>query len=307
MALTYEGQQLTNQQRRAQVAIARELVADLRATWPLLDPLRLDATAPGWMQVVLSILTQKHGLSVQAASAYLTQFRIAEIGRSSKAVQGINPPLSAAAPTSVLVTGPVKVKQGMTAGLTVNQASTAAFQSLASTAILYVLDGGRDTIVTAGRRDRMALGWQRVTDGSPCYFCAMLASRGAVYGKRSFTKEVHGKCGCTLEPVYGRDTNWAGEAGRYSDLWYESTKGLSGQEAVKAFRRAYNGTEGGTATVTTLRTPIPVDTTLIDRAKELNRQAQAAFRAGDDAERVRLQAEASALFREAYSQTSEAA
>lgn len=298
MALTYPGQLLTDEQRRAQIQIARDLVSELRGTWPLLDMQRLDATAPGWMAVVLNILTTKHALSAQTALDYLTNFREAEMGRTVKAVQNIDTELPKQAAVALLVTGPVKVKQQMSAGASIAAASNAAFKDVASSAILYVLDGGRDTIVTGVKRDRRALGWQRVTDGNPCYFCAMLASRGPVYHKNSFRKEVHSKCGCTLEPVYGSETNWAGEAQRYNDLWYQSTKGLTGKPAEKAWRHAFNETKGGT--VGSAKAPITVNQSLLEQGKELNRQAQAAFRDGDDVTRIRLQNEASELFRQAY-------
>ncbi|MGY1440156.1 VG15 protein [Streptomyces reniochalinae] len=34
-------------------------------------------------------------------------------------------------------------------------------------------------------RDRRCIGWRRVASGSCCSFCAMLASRGAVYKDQS--------------------------------------------------------------------------------------------------------------------------
>lgn len=44
--------------------------------------------------------------------------------------------------------------------------------------------------------------WRRVTDGNPCSFCAMLATRGEVYGGENADFPAHYKCGCTAEPVY---------------------------------------------------------------------------------------------------------
>lgn len=316
MASTYEGQVITEQHRLAQARIAREVVRELRIVWPMLDPQRLDATAPGWSARVLQILTENHGLSAATSLEYLEAFRIAETGRTVQAVSGIVTVLAPAAAVSVAVTGPVAIKQAVKAGASSPKASSAAFTQLASAGIMHVLNGGRDTIATAVRRDRRARGWQRVTAGAPCYFCAMLASRGPVYRKNSFRREqVHGKCGCTSEPVYDSETNWVGDAGRWNDLWYASTKGTGGDEAVRRFRSAYNLTTGGTQSsrspsaaraVKKISAPkLTLDTSLIDQAKKLDQQAQAAFRAGDDAKRIRLQAEASAIRRDAYNRIGE--
>jgi hypothetical protein len=51
--------------------------------------------------------------------------------------------------------------------------------------------------------DPEARGWQRVTDGSPCAFCAMIAGRGIISkdeGAAAF--EAHGHCGCSAEPAF---------------------------------------------------------------------------------------------------------
>lgn len=53
--------------------------------------------------------------------------------------------------------------------------------------------------------------WRRVTDGDPCGWCAMLASRGPVYGsaaKAGQGRRYHGHCGCTAEPFEGSWDDW---------------------------------------------------------------------------------------------------
>lgn len=81
----------------------------------------------------------------------------------------------------------------------------------------HVLNAGRDTMVfsTAANGTR----WRRVTDGNPCAFCAMLATRSdyrtresALYvvgqsararGSRSLGERYHDRCGCTVAEVVG--------------------------------------------------------------------------------------------------------
>jgi hypothetical protein len=64
------------------------------------------------------------------------------------------------------------------------------------------LDGDRQTVLESIRTDRVARGYQRVTDGNACDFCQMLAERGAVYGDESASFEAHDKCGCSAEPAF---------------------------------------------------------------------------------------------------------
>lgn len=135
--------------------------------------------------------------------------------------------------------------------------------------------GGRDLMEDYARTDRAVVGWARVTDSDPCHFCALMASRGAVYrsfwtarykGKASRRKapppappagwedwsperlaeweeskglnRFHDNCHCTIIPVYSR-TDWVPEASAaFRELYFESTRGLAGANARRAFRAA---------------------------------------------------------------------
>ncbi|MGH8877005.1 MAG: hypothetical protein ACRD0P_06665, partial [Stackebrandtia sp.] len=107
-----------------------------------------------------------------------------------------------------------------------------------------VLNGGRDTIRRSINHDRLALGWARVTDGDPCWLCAMQASRGPVFkSKRSAIltadgQRYHDRCGCGAEPVYTKNAPWPGDARDFQKLWNDVAKGLPADEARRAFRHA---------------------------------------------------------------------
>lgn len=60
----------------------------------------------------------------------------------------------------------------------------------------------RDTITLNTRRDPASVGWQRVTSGSSCKFCSMLAGRGAVYRAASARFASHPGCDCAAAPVF---------------------------------------------------------------------------------------------------------
>lgn len=116
------------------------------------------------------------------------------------------------------------------------------------------LRGGRDLINETAKKDKVAVGWARVTDGDPCPFCAMLASRGAIYRSaasagikglddgelppvhRDDLEKYHNNCHCQTVPVFSRNDFMTPEAKEYSRQWREVTRGKAGNEALTAWR-----------------------------------------------------------------------
>lgn len=101
------------------------------------------------------------------------------------------------------------------------EAFAATIGALASRAQREVLSAGREKI------QRSAPLWRRVTDGKPCGFCAMVASRGPVYGSAKSAGDgnrYHDHCGCTVEPFYGDPREWepTPEEQRFIDAYYQS-------------------------------------------------------------------------------------
>ena len=86
------------------------------------------------------------------------------------------------------------------------RAASVTLGEMATRAHLEVLNAGREVIRASSPR------WRRVTDGNPCGFCAMLASRGPVYGSAekagSGGNRYHARCGCTAEPFEGDFDEW---------------------------------------------------------------------------------------------------
>lgn len=246
MALTVEGRQLTEAHRQAQARLAAATLQDLLAIWPLLDGKALDRTFPAYARTVTALIGKRRGDSAAISAAYLRAFRQAE---------GITAPLSVAlaealatnaAMTSLVVTGPIAVKVATRAGQPIEAATAIALTQTAGAVLRHVQNGGRETVHRTVLRDDRAHGIARVTDGHPCHFCAMLASRGPVY-KSEMTADfkAHDSCGCGAEPVYAAaGYDWPGQAARWADLWTESTAGLSGDKARNAFRKAYDAAAG---------------------------------------------------------------
>lgn len=214
MALTAEGKALTEAHRVGQIAIGARAETTARLLWPMLDPEQLDRYEPAWMAATLSALQPLHEDSARLASAYIEEYRRAE-GASSA-------PLGAAAwgqsymRENLHLAGPVRVKLLTKGGMTGAAAASAALTKFGGIARRGVMQGGRMMVHETAKRDGNVVGWRRVTDGDPCTFCAMLATRGPVYGKDTLRGDVlrpargggeallyHGHCGCTGELVYG--------------------------------------------------------------------------------------------------------
>jgi hypothetical protein len=166
------------------------------------------------------------------------------------------------------ITGPINIKAKAARGKPLEIAAREALVQASGAAMRHVLDGGRQTNITAMRNDSRMIGWVRVTDGNPCSFCAMLASRGPVYRKDSFASnarnksavtavrrdprdpgvaflgagsfKTHDHCACQMVPVYSTDAAWPGISREMRDLWNANIRGkYSGHDALRAWRRLY--------------------------------------------------------------------
>ncbi|MGW0929551.1 VG15 protein [Streptomyces sp. NPDC002644] len=114
--------------------------------------------------------------------------------------------------------------------------------------------GGRDALADLRDRDPEVIGYYRRTDADPCGFCAMLASRGAVYTatrnqsktSRSWVdqqdpEQYHPECHCQTLPLFkGMKMPAEDEAKRkqYEQMW-KNTSG-SGAAQFKNFRDSFD-------------------------------------------------------------------
>lgn len=144
---------------------------------------------------------------------------------------------------SLLITGPGELKRLAKLRQDERKAKRAALVLASGTAARLVVDGGRTTTQRLVKVDPVAQTWSRTTGPSPCSFCVMLASRGPVYKSRvTAAFQPHDNCMCQATPVFSRD-DWVGrdQQREWAALWKEVTKGYSGHEARKAFRRHWEG------------------------------------------------------------------
>lgn len=231
---------LADKHRRLQSQIAAGTWIDLRRIWGSLDPGNLDATFPRFATYASATVQARRTVSSALGASFYRTLRDAE------GVAGAFSPVTAgrvapeALETSLRVTGPVAWKAALARGADPAQAQATAFGSVQRAMTRHVLDGGRQTILQSSILDDNANGYQRVSDGKPCAFCAMLIGRGAVYlseGTASF--DAHDGCGCQPVPFWGRTPGETAQAQRYRELWEEHGAPHSGALARRSFRRGY--------------------------------------------------------------------
>ena len=142
---------------------------------------------------------------------------------------------------SLNVTGVARQKWKAAQGKMLRRARDESFVASSGAATRHVLTGGRQSLLTLLENDPQVQRWVRVTDGDPCAFCAMLASRGPVYlSEDSAGFRAHDHCACTAEPVYSMDAPWPGRAQEFHSLWREHIQGrYSGKKAIREWERIY--------------------------------------------------------------------
>lgn len=257
MADTRAGQRLTERHRTQQIALRAVFLSELHRLWPLLDPVRLDATAAVWLDLMLDLIMGFHEQSLKVSLAYYDRFRAAETGENDFEAEDVADLVSLnpdAVRTSLIATGPAHIKHQTMLGTDVETSTDTGLVLVSGAASRHVLNGGRDGITTAAEKDTRTVGWMRVTRPGCCYFCAVLASRGPVYKDEATAeratirseragKEYHDNCVCTAEPMY-RDLareEWPMAHQEFWQLWDDTKdKRKPGQSHINAFRAAYN-------------------------------------------------------------------
>jgi len=196
------------------------------------------------------------------AAAFAGSRRLAgEYVREHAAVEGVDlAPVPARwdtswAETVLRVTGPVEWKRHLAETGDERAAGEAMAETLAGSAQRLALAGSRDTVAETVRRRGRIVGWRRVPDADPCAFCAMLASRGAVFesrqtatrvgfagrirGTRLLGQSYHDNDQCVAEPLYEREDEPAYVDELYGQ-WLEVTAGHSGADAIRVWRRYWD-------------------------------------------------------------------
>lgn len=240
-----EQARLSEQHRAAQARLQAIVAADVARVFPLLDVNNLDKSFAGYFAAMSAIIDARRQVSASLGATYYTRFR------DDSDVPGVFTPVLSAVTdkeqlfTSLLVTGPISMKSNVAKGRDVFSARDAALMNTAKAAQRHVINGGRGTILGSVKRDSRSVGWARLTDGRPCAFCALLASRGPAYKSETTAQfKSHDGCGCTPVPVFDFSAPWPGRAEEFRASYDETVSGKfpggdGNNKAVRAWRKQY--------------------------------------------------------------------
>lgn len=270
MAVTTAGARLTEAHRTTQAKTGALVAYAAARLWmKTVKPGNLEETTSAWMRLVRALLLQQRKKSIATTRVYYPAFRKLEIpGEPMFTMPQIETIDDEEIFTSLRVTGPIAYQKAVKrvnelkdhgAPLTpelekslLDEAFESASKTSSAAAMRLAIDGGRDQMLEASRSDKLALGWARVTQADPCYFCAALASRGFDYGKNAFAEsnslfvgagkaKVHDGCQCTMEPSFSHDSELPGNGAEWEALWASSTGDVFGKEKMRKFRAAVEG------------------------------------------------------------------
>lgn len=228
MAATAEGGLLTKAQYQAQLATRAKLLTSLQTVYDAY-PVQDFATVAPMADTSAALVEASFITSASIASDYLVAFGTVETGTAVA-------PVVATAPTTAVISSRLAsttiatIIRAQAAGLAIDVAKRLAWVNMSGYASSMALAGGQTTITNSVAR------WQRVTSAKPCAFCAMLASRGPVYRESTVRFQAHPHCACSAEPAF--TSGYTSANSRWADLWTAATGGLSGADALNAFRRA---------------------------------------------------------------------
>lgn len=239
----------------AQAGLAILVGLAISKLWPSLDFLNLRQSLPAFKAAVAQQV-QQHAQA--SATLAVRQYRLQRVAAGVGA--GFTP--TPADPPSVeqiaqavdwavqpLWSADVLAEPTTEAG---SSAIADAKARLAASSERLVLDAGRNTIVDNVQADRRAKGWARVPEPGACYFCALLATRGAVYKSGSFNvanakfkgegmAKTHDHCRCHMEPVFTAYEPSA-QIREWQQQYEAATKGVYGSKPAQlAWRRAFEG------------------------------------------------------------------
>lgn len=218
-------------QQAAQAALVDNLSGPVDSAWSYLDVSNLDGTLPAFVKA-LQALTHRFGLmsNTIAARAYTTE-------RASAGIPGSFTVMPSPFPGREQVDKSVR---WATKGLWSEAPDLEAARTNVSGVMdRLVLDVGRQTFLDAVHADRKAKGWARVPEPAACAFCALLATRGAVYRtERSASFLSHDHCRCHVQAVFNSYEPSA-QIRQWQSVYDEAKRTASGPKATRlAFRLA---------------------------------------------------------------------
>lgn len=233
------------------------LLRDLLGLRRLIDPARLQATVPPWIEAVAAIVARYSEVSATLAADFYDGER-----NAARVPGSFTVPLAGAPPgeqtSSSLRWATKDLWPRDEADATPAQLQPldvrleAAFGKADMATQKLVTDVGRETVRQATRQDPQAVSYARVAALGACSFCKLMASRGALYatadtagrdandrfsGDASVVK-FHDNCHCGILPVFrGQRFELSPHAAEWDRIYREYAQGHPGDQ-LRLFRRA---------------------------------------------------------------------
>lgn len=202
--------------RRNQAALGGRIAASTST----LVANRLDPSDPdrGWASLLAELIALIRGgraVSERLAMEFYRYLRDLEAAEGEPPEQPDIPFPTDAVVGSMIYTGPRMARAMLKRGDRRDVPARVGVM-VGRSAMRHTLNGGRAALQASVEDDEAAWGWARITDGDPCEFCRMLATRGPVYKSRQTAGEginrYHDGCGCSIVPVFWADVR-AGSRG----------------------------------------------------------------------------------------------
>ncbi|MFJ9633827.1 hypothetical protein ACIRU8_39645 [Streptomyces sp. NPDC101175] len=233
------------------------LLRDLRGLRRLIDPARLQATIPTWIEAVAAMVARYSEVSATlAADFYDAEREAARVTGSFTVPLTDSPPdrqISSSLRWATKDLWPRAESDATAAQLEPFDVRLEAAMAKADGAVQkLVADRGRATLRQAADDDPRAVAYARVAALGACSFCKLMASRGAVFknartagrdandlftGDASVVK-FHNNCHCGIVPVFrGQRFDLSPHATEWDRIYREYAQGHPGQQ-LRLFRQA---------------------------------------------------------------------
>lgn len=231
----------------AQALLGVTLIRDVLAAWRLTmtDLADIRRLWPSIRLAIASMVNDRHDVFWNMGLKFFAQVRTGA-GVAGKVPEVLPVPLPPALVQATLdSTGPWTMLRAVEQGKPPGQAADTAAVRLSGAASRLALQAAREAVLTSVKADQEAIAWARILGPNPCYFCAMLASRGAVY-KSAYSAgfAAHNHCMCTAIPVFSH-SQVIPRAAQLQDEWQTVTARLSGVAARRAWREYWDGRRPG--------------------------------------------------------------
>lgn len=257
VSATSDGSASSARWRAAQLGLTRLLLRDLQGLRRLIDPGRLQASVPAWIEAVAAIVASYSEVSATLAADFYDGEREAAGVPGAFTVPLTDAPPGEQVDSSMRWATKDLWPRDETVATVAQQEPldvrlAAAMGKADGATQKLVADRGRATLRQAVKSDPQAVAYARAAALGACFFCKLMASRGAVYATAEtagrgadelFTGDAsvvkfHNDCHCTITPVFrGQRFELSPQAAEWDRLYREYAEGHPGDQ-LRLFRRA---------------------------------------------------------------------